>query len=38
VYDIWAQDHKTEIGDQSQVSGWLKWRPVTISANQMLEI
>jgi hypothetical protein len=23
---------------KSQASDWLKWRPVTISANEMLEI
>jgi hypothetical protein len=37
-----AQDHKTKIGDQSalssQASDWLKYRPVAISGNQMLEI
>jgi hypothetical protein len=31
IGQIRAQDHKTEIGDQTQI-------PVAISANQMLEI
>jgi hypothetical protein len=35
---IRAQDHKTKIAYQSQAYDWLKWQPVTISANQMLHI
>jgi hypothetical protein len=38
--DSRAEDYKTEMKTsfKSQASDWLKWQPVAISANQMLEI